>query len=442
MASLVLDFADYVVKSVGNMQANFPTYMVGALGFTFGIHMFQFYLDCRQLKKNYEKTIPKNVQDLVEQKEFDTTQDYNKDKRIASMWKGWIGIIVSTFTAMFLSPYVWIKLDAYENEYTRSIYWMLILHAVERPLQYLFSLHSDFVTEAKHGFNKKTPKLWITDTIKSELIAVVLMSMIPPCIIYLVRWGGETFYLYLWAFTQALVFVFMWIYPTFIAPLFNKFEPLKDEDLKKKIDELAASLKFPLTKLFEVDGSKRSAHSNAYFFGFWKNKRIVLFDTLLKQSHEEILAILCHEMGHWKFNHINFNLVIMSVHFFVLFWSYGQVMYSPIGPQIIADFQFPKDTDSVLVSLMLFSAIISPVEVVIQRFMIILSRTFEFQADTFASIMNRGEDLIAALKVLTKENKGELNPDWLYAWYHYSHPTITERITNIENEEKKKKKGN
>jgi len=259
---------------------------------------------------------------------------------------------------------------------------------------------------------------------------------------WLVRWGGETFYLYLWAFVQVLVFVFMWIWPTFIAPLFNKYEPLKDEELKGKIDALAAELDFPLKKLFEVDGSKRSSHSNAYFFGFWKNKRIVLYDTLLKQSHDEILAILCHEMGHWKFNHINMNLLIMSVHMFVLFFSYGQVMYSPWGDKIITDFQYSSGTDSVIISLSLFSAIISPIETVVNRFVIMLSRKNEFQADSFASIMGRGSDLITALKVVNKENKGDLNPDPLYAWYHFSHPTLTERIEHIQEEDKKQKKKN
>merc|ERR1719393_659588 len=120
----------------------------------------------------------------------------------------------------------------------------------------------------------------------------------------------------------------MYIYPNIIQPIFNEIKSLQDEELKKKIEELAESHKFPLTNLFQIDGSKRSSHSNAYFFGFWKYKRIVLYDTLLHLKHDDILAILCHELGHWKFGHTLFNLIISSAHIFVLFWLYGTVMYS------------------------------------------------------------------------------------------------------------------
>merc|ERR1719460_3031173 len=148
--------------------------------------------------------------------------------------------------------------------------------------------------------------------IKGELISYFFGCLLIPLIIWIVHWGGASFYLYLWAFVQMLIFAFMWIYPNFIQPLFNKFEALKDEELKTKIEDLAKEHKFPLTNLFQIDGSKRSSHSNAYFFGFWKWKRIVLYDTLLHLKHEDILAILCHELGHWKFNHVNFNLLISS----------------------------------------------------------------------------------------------------------------------------------
>merc|ERR1712203_879801 len=138
--------------------------------------------------------------------------------------------------------------------------------------------------------------------VKTELLYYFFGGLLIPLLIWIVRYTGERFYLYVWAAVQVLILGFMWVYPNIIQPIFNKFEPLKDDNLRGQIEGLAAEVGFPLTNLYQIDGSKRSAHSNAYFFGFWKYKRIVLYDTLLHLKHEDILAILCHELGHWKFN--------------------------------------------------------------------------------------------------------------------------------------------
>ena len=150
-------------------------------------------------------------------------------------------------------------------------------------------------------------------------------------VVWLVKAGGEQFYIYVWAFSQIVLFVFMWIYPNFIQPRFNKYEPLQDDELRTKIEELASSEEFPLTRLYQVDGSKRSGHSNAYCYGFGKNKRIVVFDTLLTQPHDEILAVLLHELGHWKFMHVLTSLAINSMHMFLLLWTFSIVVFSEEG---------------------------------------------------------------------------------------------------------------
>merc|ERR1719253_1429305 len=222
--------------------------------------------------------------------------------------------------------------------------------------------------------------LYLTDFAKSELLSYVFGGLLIPGLIYIVHWGGESFYLYLWAFVQTLIFAFMWIYPNFIQPLFNKFEALKDEELKTKIEDLAKEHKFPLTNLFQIDGSKRSSHSNAYFFGFRKNKRIVLYDTLLHLKHDDILAILCHELGHWKFGHMLWNLLISSTNIFVMFWLYGKVMYSSYSKEIVKQFGY-GDSEAVMVSLMIFMMLYSPTQQLLGMCMTMLSRTFEFQAD-------------------------------------------------------------
>mmetsp|Transcript_22262 Transcript_22262/g.64154 ORF Transcript_22262/g.64154 Transcript_22262/m.64154 type:complete len:231 (+) Transcript_22262:3-695(+) len=220
----------------------------------------------------------------------------------------------------------------------------------------------------------------------------------------------------------------MWVSPCIIQPLFNKFETLKDDDLRQSIEALAGEVNFPLTKLFQIDGSKRSAHSNAYFFGFWKYKRIVLYDTLLHLKRDDILAILCHELGHWKFGHTLVNLCISSAHIFVLFWLYGTVMYSgETSRSIVRQFGY-GDSEAVIVSLMIFMMLFTPTEQVVSLLMTMLSRSFEFQADSFAAHMGRGAALGSGLLQIHEENKGDLNPDPFYAWYHFSHPALVERL--------------
>jgi len=233
------------------------------------------------------------------------------------------------------------------------------------------------------------------------------------------------------------MFAFMWIYPNFIQPLFNKFEPLQDSVLRGKIEDLAATEEFPLTKLYQVDGSTRSSHSNAYFFGFWKNKRIVIFDTLLTLSHDQILAVLCHELGHWKFGHITSNILISSGHLFILFWTFGQVMYTGETSQsIIRSFGYGNSSE-VMISLMTYTMLVEPVEQVLQLVMTLRTRANEFQADRFAVSKGRGDDLATGLLQMSQENKGSLNPDWLYAWYHFSHPALVERLQALPDFQKK-----
>lgn len=333
-------------------------------------------------------------------------------------------------------------------------------------------LYSNFVLEEKHGFNKMTFGLWLSDLVKSELISYVFGGLLIPLLIWVVNSTGEKFYLYAWGTCQMLIFAFMWIYPNFIQPLFNKFEELKDEELRKRIYDLAAEHEFPLTKLFQIDGSKRSSHSNAYFFGFWKFKRIVLFDTLLKDredenakkegedtkkeedednikkdekpkeklyDHNEVLAILCHELGHWKFNHTTMMLVISSAHIFVLFFLFGRIMYSGESSQELVRQWGYGETHAVMVSLTIFTMLFEPTEKILQVLMTLLTRRNEFQADQFAVSNGRSEPLITGLKTLSRENKGDLNPDPWYSWYHHTHPPLVERLRPLMDATKKTK---
>lgn len=407
-------------------------YFWGYVAFSGAMQLFEQYLEIRQLRKNRELVMPAEVKELgVEEKTFVESQAYNKDKRIFSMLHSWIGFAFNKVCLAMVHPAVWkfsVGVCGADHEYKATLLWMLILQWIDKPIDIVCSLYKNFVIEEKHGFNKMTYGLFFSDLVKSELLSYLFAGPMIPGLIWLVRRGGQRFYLYVWAAFQAVLFGFMWIYPNFIQPLFNKFDTLQDEELKIKIEALAKAEDFPLTKLYQVDGSKRSSHSNAYFFGFWKNKRIVIFDTLLTLSHDQILAVLCHELGHWKFNHVTMNLVISSAHIFVLFWLFGQVMYSEkVSKDLIRSFGY-GDSSAIMISLVTYTMLIEPVEQLVNLAMTLLTRRNEFQADAFAAEKGRSEELATGLLQMMQENKGDLNPDPLYAWYHFSHPHLIERL--------------
>lgn len=434
-------------------------YLTAYMVFSIVVFVMEFYLDIRQYRKNCTTEVPPELKKYgieVNDEEFLKTQDYQKDKKTFGFVRDPIFFLWAVIQLFYITPALWhYSASLFEGanyfEVKTTLCWLFLQQWVGKPIECAFSLYGDFVLEEKHGFNKKTIGLWISDLIKSELLAYFFGGLLIPVLIWVVNSTGERFYLYAWGTCQTLIFAFMWVYPNFIQPLFNKFEDLKDEDLRKKIHELAAEHEFPLTKLFQVDGSKRSSHSNAYFFGFWKFKRIVLFDTLLKESeeedtngnkkklydHNEILAILCHELGHWKFNHTTMMLVINSMHIFVLFYLFGQVMYAGESSQAIVRQWGYGETKAVMVSLTIFTMMFEPTEKILQLLMTLLTRRNEFQADSFAVSNGRAEPLVTGLKTLSKENKGDLNPDPWYSWYHHTHPPLVERLRPLVSATKK-----
>jgi len=314
-------------------------------------------------------------------------------------------------------------------EIIRSLIFVFLAQLYSVIISIPFILYSNFVIEEKFGFNKLTLSLFIIDTLKSIGLSIVIGAPVLSAVLFVIDWGGEDFWFYVWLLVFAVSLLMLTIYPTLIAPLFNKFEPLKDEgregELKEKIVLLAERVKFPFTKIFVVDGSMRSAHSNAYFYGFFKNKRIVLYDTLLKQvDNDEIVAILGHELGHWKFNHVFKSLFITEIYLLVFFYLFGQYISNV---DIYRAFGF--DTKPKIIGLALFSTLYEPIEHVFGLAMNYLSRAHEYQADAFAHEL--GYDLTAPLTKLHKENLGTMDPDPLYSTYHHTHPTLVERIRYI-----------
>jgi STE24 endopeptidase len=221
---------------------------------------------------------------------------------------------------------------------------------------------------------------------------------------------------------------FMMIFPTFIQPLFNKFTPLPEGSLRKKIEALAKRLKFPLYKLFVVDGSKRSAHSNAYFFGFFNNKRIVIYDTLINTStEEEVVAVLAHELGHWHFNHVLSNMIIVQVQLAAIFYLFSLLIKLP---SLYVQFGFIHETP-VFIGFLLFQFVYSPMDSIMTFLINSMTRSKEFQADAFAKKLGYTEQLKSGLIKLHTSNLANSNPDTLYSMYHHSHPPLMQRFISI-----------
>ncbi|KAH0855784.1 hypothetical protein HID58_084045 [Brassica napus] len=358
-------------------------YMETVVGFMIVMYIFETYLDMRQHSALKLPSLPKTLVGVISQEKFEKSRAYSLDKSHFHFVHEFVTILMDSAMLFFgILPWFWklsggflsmVGLDP-ENEILHTLSFLAGVMIWSQITDLPFSLYSTFVIESRHGFNKQTIWMFFRDMVKGILLSVVLAPPIVAAIIVIVQKGGPYLAIYLWAFMFILSLVMMTIYPVLIAPLFNKFTPLPDGDLRGKIEKLASSLKFPLTKLFVVDGSTRSSHSNAYMYGFFKNKRIVLYDTLIHQckNEDEIVAHTVIPLQHL----VSFGLNLVS-------------------------------------------------------------RAFEFQADAFAVKLGYAKDLRPALVKLQEENLSAMNTDPLYSAYHYSHPPLVERLRAIDGQDKK-----
>mmetsp|Transcript_13365 Transcript_13365/g.16819 ORF Transcript_13365/g.16819 Transcript_13365/m.16819 type:complete len:425 (-) Transcript_13365:78-1352(-) len=412
----------------------FP-YFEFILGFAAFEHVLNMYLDYRQWKLFHTKQVPSPLRSFVSKEEFVKSQEYNLAKSSFGFVSSTVTFIVDFLTLWFgVFPIMWnwsllaIQLVGLseQNQIIQSLVFCFISQYSRTLLLMPISLYSTFVIEQKFGFNKQTIGGYFMDHIKGLAIGIVLGAPIAAGLILVIEWGGEYFWLYTWLFVVFVILVMVTIYPTLIAPIFNKFTELEPGELREGIEALATRVKFPLTKLYKVDGSTRSAHSNAYFFGFFKNKRIVLYDTLMEHaSTEEIIAIVGHELGHWKLNHTVKNLFITLSHMLVFFYTFGFFLNNDELSQ-----SFGFSTSATLISFTLFSLLYEPVEHIMSLVLNYMSRCYEYQADEYATKL--GFDLTSALVAIHKKNASNLNPDHLYSMYHFSHPTLVERIEAIK----------
>jgi STE24 endopeptidase len=292
-----------------------------------------------------------------------------------------------------------------------------------------FNYYEQFVIEQRHGFNTSTLKIWMTDILKGLVVGGLIGGFLLVSVLLLIEHGGDLWWVWAWFLFFLFQVLLLIIYPILIAPWFNKFSPLQDEALEIQVKALMHQGGLSVDGLFTMDAGKRSRHSNAYFTGLGKTKRIVLFDTLLSShSHDEIVAILAHEIGHWKKRHVFKNLLLVSLISFLGFFLTSQLLKRPALYQT-----FGFDHGVSYVGLFLVGALWDATDWLFGPLGNAISRRFERQADAYAARLLKGAAaMIMALKRLASDNLSNLYPHPLYVWFYYSHPPLLERIQNLD----------
>lgn len=318
----------------------------------------------------------------------------------------------------------------FSNDIIMGLAYISILLFASSVINLPYSIYSTFVIEEKYGFNKTTVKTFIIDRLKGLLLSLLIGAPILALILWLLGELGWYAWLYAWGAVTLFTLIMQYIYPVFIMPLFNKFSPLKEGELRTKIFDYAKSVNYPLRDIYIMDGSKRSSKSNAFFTGFGKNKRIALFDTLIeKHTTDEIQAILAHEIGHFKKKHILSSMIISIVHMGIVFF----LLSIFIGNHDLHH-AFYMENINIYTGLIFFGMLYSPIELILSIFMNIKSRRNEFEADRYASeTIENKENMISALKKLSEHNLSNLTPHPFYVFLNYSHPPVLQRILAIKN---------
>ena len=318
-----------------------------------------------------------------------------------------------------------------EFEYSTLVTGITVIFSltlISSILNLPFSLYHTFVIEERFGFNQTTFKTWVLDLVKTALLVVMIGVPLLAAILWLMNQAGDNWWLYAWALWIGFSLVMIWAYPAIIAPLFNKFTHLEDASLRARIEALLQRCGFHSQGVFVVDGSRRSSHGNAYFTGFGKNKRIVFYDTLLESlSADEVEAVLAHELGHFKRNHIKKSLLLSSalslIGFALLAWLMrSDWFYSALGVEVA----------STHVALILFMMIMPVFTYFISPLLSAMSRKHEFEADEFAHSNSDYKALISALVNLYRDNASTLTPDPIHSMFYDSHPPASIRINHLE----------
>ena len=378
----------------------------------------------------FNKEIPVILSDIYDEKKYLKSQEYKKIQyRFSRIFNIYSFLILMLF--FYLDGFLIVdnySRSLFESELVISLSFFAIIYFGNDILRIPFSLYNTFIIEEKFGFNKTSIKTFINDKLKSWLLTILFGGGIISFIIFQFESIGQKFWIVAWIFISVLTVLINGLYTQVIVPLFNKQTKLEDGELKSEIEKYSKKVGFNLSNIFVIDGSKRSTKANAYFSGFGKQKRVTLFDTLInKLNKEQIVAVIAHEIGHYKKNHIIFNLLFSIIQTGIMLYILSLLIYMPIFSEALN-----IENHSFHIALVTFSILYTPISEISSIIFNLFSRKFEYQADEYADKSFDGKYLIQALKVLTKDSLSNLTPHPKYVWWHYSHPTLLERINQLQ----------
>jgi STE24 endopeptidase len=405
-----------------------------ALFFLFAsITAFTYWLRSINLNflKQHGTTVPEGFESAIDEDKLRTSLAYTFDSSRLGLWES---LLDNALLIIFLFGGVITLYDQFVGCLAGSlivngISFFLLLTWVQALLGIPFDLYGTFVVEERYGFNTTTPRLWITDFLKSQAIGSLLLAFLAGAAFWLIQWSPACWWVWVWAFMAIFSLIMMFISPYLIEPLFNKFEPVTEPGLEEEIRVMMKKAGLKVGRVMQMDASKRSKHSNAYFTGIGKVKRIVLYDTLIRQmSHGEIVAVLAHEIGHWKKGHIWKRLVWAEVLAFAGSWISFHLLNWPDLPGLLG---LPA-TISLPAKMVVLGFVGSLVLFPLTPFSAWRSRCHEREADRFASdLTGRPQDLASSLVKMSVENLSNLFPHPFYAAFYYSHPPMVERVRKL-----------
>ncbi|MFW5640898.1 MAG: M48 family metallopeptidase [Thermodesulfobacteriota bacterium] len=380
--------------------------------------------------RGLRKELPDEFEDVYDPDRYRRSQEYLK----ATTRFGWAAgavdlaaLLVFWFAGGFAILDEWVRSFGW-GPVASGLVFMGVLLLLKALLSLPLSVYSTFVIEERFGFNKTTPKTFVLDRIKGLALSLVLGAPLLAAILAFFEYAGGYAWLWCWLIAAIYLLTVQFIAPRWIMPIFNKFEPLEEGELRSSIMDYADKVDFSLQNVYVMDGSKRSAKSNAFFTGFGKNKRIALFDTLIdRHTVRELTAVLAHEIGHYKKNHIVQGMIIGILHMGVMFFLLSLFLsYEPLFAA------FYIDTPSVYAGLIFFGLLFAPIDLFLGILLQMRSRKNEYQADRFAVRTTRDpQSMISALKKLAADNLSNLTPHPFYVVLHYSHPPMPARVKAI-----------
>lgn len=397
--------------------------VLAALLAVFLIERLASFLNVRALSNR----IPPEFQGLYSPEKYASAQAYARERARFGAWSAsfdLLKILAFWFSGGFQALDGWLRAQSW-SDLTTGLAYIGILALGNSLLSLPFDVYATFVIEAKYGFNKTTWRTFLADRLKGYVLAALLGGPLLALVLYFFQWAGPAAWLYVWAAAAAFTLAIQFIAPTWIMPLFNKFTPLTEGELHADLMNYARSVDFPLKGIYVMDGSKRSSKGNAFFTGFGQNKRIALFDTLIAQhTVPELVAVLAHEIGHYKMKHVIKSLVLTLLHFGVLAYLMSLFLNSPGLFQA-----FYLRQPSVYAGLVLFGLLYTPVSFVLSVVLNLYSRHNEFEADRYsAETYKNPAAMKEALKKLSVATLSNLEPHPFYVFLTYTHPPVLQRI--------------